>query len=606
MKKIIRTPLLFILTLFNINAQNTPTDCINAIVICGNTDLELNSNGIGIDDFALPNNNLPSCGFVENQSLWLKVNIVQSGTLAFTITPESTDINEDYDFAIYGPNVSCTNLASSIRCSSTNPFFVNIPTTKGLNDIETDENEGPGELGNGFVKSINAVASEEYYILIDNYSENGGFKLEFTGTAKFSDLPINAAGSLDLNQSECDIIGDPTDGKTNFDIEINTNAIKGLQTNVNITYYNSDKNANIGNNPITSPYLSTKTNQTIYIRIENTITGCFIIETFDINTLPRPQIVTPTPFALCDNDDDGDNTNGFALFNLGDKRNEILKNLNPLNYRLTYHQSQTDADTNNAPINENIPFANTANPQTIFVRTEKINQTACYNTTQLELRVNSLPVSNPTTLIQCDVDSDPFDGIIIYNLKEANNQLTAGNTNTTVSFYTDVKHANSGNPTINKPDSFTNTITNQKLYARVTDNNTKCYNITSLELKTSTSSANDAILKECDDDGIEDGYRTFNLNKADKQILKGIITSNYSVSYYKKLKNALSEIDPITTYTNITPNTQGQDIIYARVEDNINNCYGINKVHLFLNPLPNIKEQENYFLCKNPKYMTKI
>ncbi|WP_101449842.1 hypothetical protein [Aquimarina sp. MAR_2010_214] len=102
-------------------SQNEPTDCVNSIIVCGNTNLELNSNGTGINDFALPGNNAPTCSFTESQSLWLRVNIVQSGTLAFTITPESASTSEDYDFAVYGPNVTCSTLGSSIRCSSTNP-----------------------------------------------------------------------------------------------------------------------------------------------------------------------------------------------------------------------------------------------------------------------------------------------------------------------------------------------------------------------------------------------------------------------------------------------------------------------------------------------------
>ncbi|GAB5527851.1 MAG: hypothetical protein Roseis2KO_57230 [Roseivirga sp.] len=91
------------------------SDCRDFLVVCGNADLSLNSNGTGTNDFANTNNQPPSCGFTESQSLWLKVPIREDGLLEFAIRPNNNQ--DDFDFAIYGPNVSCNNLGASIRCS---------------------------------------------------------------------------------------------------------------------------------------------------------------------------------------------------------------------------------------------------------------------------------------------------------------------------------------------------------------------------------------------------------------------------------------------------------------------------------------------------------
>ncbi|WP_103070701.1 T9SS type B sorting domain-containing protein [Aquimarina sediminis] len=600
-KKLLST--IFLISIFFIgHSQNEPTDCTNAVIVCGDTNLELNSNGTGINDFAISGNNPPDCNFAESQSLWLRVNIVQSGTLAFTITPESTNADEDYDFAVYGPNVTCTSLGSSIRCSSTNPPAASVPTVTGLNDTETDLSEGPGDQGNGFVRAIDALAGEEYFILIDNFSQNGGFDLEFTGTAILPDSPINTASTTTpLDLTECDAVGDSTDGRTNFNLDSNTPIILGTQTNTVISYHTTEENASINNAALTSPYLSTQNNETIYVRIENTISGCFITDTFQLITIPGPLIATPTPLTVCDNDNDGDDTNGFVSFLLRDKDNEILNGLDPVNYIITYHPTLANANAGTGVIDKNTPFTNTSNPQTIFVRAQHLPSHPCVNSitvVQLNLEVDSLPVGNPTSLIQCDEYLDSTDGITLFNLNQAITQITGGAANRTVLFFEDLVSANAGTPTITNTITYQNTTINQQLFTRITNDNSGCFRISTLDLEVSVTSANDAILRQCDDDGTEDGFREFDLSLADSQILRGIATPGLIVTYYQTIDDALSESNPITTTINSTPLTQGQDIVFARVE-NLNQCFGINQVQLFLNPLPDIETEVQYFLCQN-------
>ncbi len=600
---------ILLFTLFLISAisigysQNEPTDCIQSIVVCGNTNLELNSNGVGTNDFALAGNNPPSCNFSESQSLWLRVNIVQSGTLAFTITPESSSTSEDYDFAIYGPNVTCSNLGSSIRCSSTNPTSAGVSTLTGLNDTELDFTEGPAALGNGFVRSIDALAGEVYYILVDNFSQNAGFDLNFTGTALLPDSPINSSNNTtDLNLTECDVVGDSQDGITNFNLESNTAAILGTQINTTVTYHNTAEDASINNSALASPYLSTQNNETIYVRIENTLTGCFIIDSFTLSTTPGPSIVTPTPFIICDDNTDGNDANGFAPFLLSDKDNEILNGSDPAINLITYHLSQTGANTGTDIIDKNTPFINTANPQTIFVRAQFAPSESCLNTfsfTSFDLEVNPLPISNSVSLIQCDEYQNPSDGLTLFNLNEVSDQITAGAANRTVLFFENLISANTGTPAITNTQAYQNTATNQQLFARVTDNINGCFKVATVDLGVSVTSASNAIIRACDDDGNEDGFREFDLTSANGQILLGISNLNLGVTYYETLEDALSEINPITVITNSVALTQGQDIVYARIEDNLNQCFGINQVQLFLNPLPNIAVQDEFFLCQN-------
>ena len=66
--------------------------------------------------------------------------------------------------------------------------------------------------------------------------------------------------------------------------------------------------------------------QTIWVRIENGYTGCFALTRLDLKVVPIPNAnLTPDPIALCDNDDDGDATNGFVqTFDLTTAVTDIL------------------------------------------------------------------------------------------------------------------------------------------------------------------------------------------------------------------------------------------------------------------------------------------
>ena len=141
--------LVFLFMSLRMVSQN---DCVDAIFICGNTNLSgLTSNGVGIQEISSSN----ACSSGENNSLWLKIKINTGGTLGFVLTPQSSSISEDLDFWIFGPNVSCNNLGTAIRCSTTNPQAINQPDNlTGMNSTETDVSEGPGADGNSFIKWI--------------------------------------------------------------------------------------------------------------------------------------------------------------------------------------------------------------------------------------------------------------------------------------------------------------------------------------------------------------------------------------------------------------------------------------------------------------------
>ncbi len=160
--------------------QTPNNDCVNATPICDNSTFADNSFGPGVNDFASANNN-PDCLLLnEHQSAWYYIEIAVGGTLAFDLAPVA-GAGEDYDFAIFGPDVPCNNLGTPIRCSYADAFCLYCPST-GLGNGTTDFSETA--FGDGYVAEINALTGQSFYILIDNWlATSQGFSLTWTGTA---------------------------------------------------------------------------------------------------------------------------------------------------------------------------------------------------------------------------------------------------------------------------------------------------------------------------------------------------------------------------------------------------------------------------------------
>ena len=560
-----------------------PTDCINAIISCGNSDVNLDVNGSGMVEFA------DSCESNENNSAWLSVTTVTAGTLGFTLTPNSSSLNEDYDFFVFGPNVTCGNLGSTIRCSTTHPPSANLSyNTTGMRDSETDLTEGAGENGNSFVKSLDVLAGETYFIVIDRPEGNSPFNLEWTGTATLADPPSDEATSAGtvLDLIKCDDLAPFDDASSAFNISDNTPAILGAQTDVTVTYHDSPSDANIGINPLPSPYINTTNPQTIYARLTNTNTGCFELTDFQLEVNLGPDFITPTDYVLCDNLDDGDDKNGQTIFNLSTKKEEILQGQTLADFNIFYYTSIFNAENNIDQLPESY-YNTTGFNETIFVRIEEIANANCVSFTTLNLLVNAAPESFNYTLIQCDEDGLP-DGLTTYNLDQAIDLLTDDATGKSTKFYTDLAKTNEITSNI-----FSNTVNPQIIYAEVIDNATGCVGTSELTLDFTATDANNAFLSICDDDGLEDGFQDFDLTEANDAILSGL-PAGLDIVYYATYNDSVLEENPIAPdYTNTTPYFQS---VFARVENN-NDCFGISQIFLYVLTLPETEPEDLVYYC---------
>jgi hypothetical protein len=310
--------LLFIYT--SISFSQSPNDCVDAIQICGNSNIDLDVNGIGN-----PETFSNACGMVENNTIWFRLTFDQAGNFGFILTPESDAITEDYDFSLFGPTDSCSNLGTAIRCSTTNPQAANQGNNlTGMNTTETDVSEGPGVDGNSFVSEINVLSGETYYLLIDRPVGNSSFNLEWTGTSEFPSPPENQISLEDsVDFSECDTLAPFNDGISQFNLDLNSQFLIGDQTNVVVSYHLTEEDAVIGTNTLVSPYANVSNPQAVFARILNSVSQCFIVSRF-VLTVTELGIIIPSDFEICDDNNDGNFNNGIGTFDLESKIPEIL------------------------------------------------------------------------------------------------------------------------------------------------------------------------------------------------------------------------------------------------------------------------------------------
>ena len=168
---------------------------------------------------------------------------------------------------------------------------------------------------------------------------------------------ISVIGVIPADIVECDEV--PNDGKAIFDLTVREIDILNGQTAV-LSYYELEAEAEIGD-PVTAiadPVNFENTDpgtQTIFVRLEEPILGCFDVVPLILIVNAAPAIAAPIdPYPLCDNDQDL--TEDFDLITWGE--DEILNGLT--NVTLTYFNTQADAELGD-PATE-IPTPNAYTP----------------------------------------------------------------------------------------------------------------------------------------------------------------------------------------------------------------------------------------------------
>ena len=184
------------------------------------------------------------------------------------------------------------------------------------------------------------------------------------------------------NLETCDEV--PFDGFTLFDLETQTTIILGNQDplDFDVTYHETQSEANNGENSISSPYTNLTNPKEIFARVTNINTNEYATTNFIITVINCFQVIATQPpnLATCDEEP----FDGSAVFDLEAQTTIILGNQDPLDFDVTYHETQSEA--NNGENSISSPYTNLTNPKEIFARVTNTN-TSEYATTNFTITV---------------------------------------------------------------------------------------------------------------------------------------------------------------------------------------------------------------------------
>lgn len=367
-----------------------------------------------------------------------------------------------------------------------------------------------------------------------------------------------------------------------------------LMTGTDIRWYATDTSNS--NNGLPLNLNDTLTTATYYAT--QTINTCESPTRLAVNIIVYETVVIPaviTVLEVCDDDTDGDDTNGYSRFDLTSNESVLLNGKNASDFNFYYFTDSGYLNQILTPSN----FINTIkNGQTIFVRISNALRSSCYTDTSFNIQVNPLPVtSTAVELKQCDNDTD---GISLFNLTEANELVSSNHINETFTYYLTEAQAQTGLAAdqISNITAFSNpNPINDVVFARV-ENTHGCHRTARIDLVVGVSQIPASFITleytVCDnalvDGDKRNGIATFNFSDA-----TAIITNlfppphNFEITYYTNEIDALAEENTISDTSNhrndVSPNTQN---IYVRIDsDDVNACLGLgHHITLHVESLP--------------------
>ena len=509
-----------------------------------------------------------------------------------------------------------SNVSNNITIQSTGPLAVGVFGYLGNASGFAGYYSG---FGSNPEDTNITICSNETIDLFDaitgNPGENGTWTIPPGGAAlnnNIFDPTVNIAGEY-IYEFTKDCNSTPTTIPVKINVTIqeapNVGTSRNYSTCINATAF--DLFSLLGNN-ITiggtwSPALSSGTSQfdpaidlsgiyTYQILASGVCEAVSASITVTNNPIPTAPILSD--LSLCDDDIDGDDTNGFVTFDLTQKDLEI-SNLVP-GYNITYHTDITEAIAGSNPITS-IYDTN----RIIHVRlTNSVN--GCYFTASFNLVVNSKPVVNAlVALKQCDTDTDAS---TTFNLTQAN-ILISNDNNLTFSYHNSLAGAENNNDFVLDEISYV-ASNGSFVWARISNSNS-CFRTSRVDLVVSATTIPqtfryliddvcDDYLSATDPDG--DGIAYFDLTEIEPLLTNQFpVGQSYTFSYYLNEADATSEQNEITNTTNFRNTILTNQIIWVRIESNLYECAGLGPfLELIVNPLPDFDLGADFVLCIDP------
>ena len=357
-----------------LNGQDSTTFSVSYHVTQADADGDLNplptnyTNSLATETiyFRIENVTYPEC--YETGSFQLEVirQVMANTPLDLEYCDDDNDGQAVFDLTQAEPEIIGTQNASSLLVS--------------YHDSQTDANANLNPLSPTYYLSTSY--QKTIFIRVSNVTDTSCYDTTSFQLNIF-DTPVVPTVSDWL---VCD---DDNDGQYLFDLSEKSNEIFAIAMGASLSYYETQQDAEMGQNGIGGTYQNISNPQTIHYRLENSNNhDCFVIGTFELQVFDTPVANQPTDVIACDI-----NETGIQTLDLSFKDAEVLNGQDPTLYSVSYFENQTDADANQNPLNKQ-SYSNSAMRETLYARIQNIVNEACYNTTSFGLMINALPQPN--------------------------------------------------------------------------------------------------------------------------------------------------------------------------------------------------------------------
>jgi len=401
------------------------------------------------------------------------------------------------------------------------------------------------------------------------------------------DIEVLDNPSISSEPQYLDACDSDHDGFAFFDLTSVTNDILQGTTGVNVTFHESQEDADLGINPIANEtnYQNTISDeQIIFIRVENQVTGCGSIAPIQLHTNLLLSATNIRDFSICDINNDGGET--FDLMNITQSILGDLEDVLDITILIDFYLSENDRDNQINPIDPLVAFEPTENPQTLYIT---LTSPTCQENDNFELLIN--PIQEFDSIGTVSVCGTGQDGFTSIDLSQFNDQITNNQTDYTVRYFATEEDANNNSNALQSP--YTNTSNPQTIYSRVSFSQTGCADINSFQIQVlaapETNTANDIIICDADQDGIS----IINLNSKIPELVPNTI--NRTITFHNSLADAEDDTNSIFNASSYPANTE---TIFVRVENFNTGCYSIESFEIIVNTLPIINPISLYKFCE--------
>lgn len=257
------------------------------------------------------------------------------------------------------------------------------------------------------------------------------------------------------------------DGRSTFNLtEVAVNILDVRQDYIKLNYFETIANLEQNTNPITNPesYINTSTQQTVFIKITNTISDCYVYVPIKLTVNLPPKAKNFSTYETCD----------LGTVFLNDINDLIIDPSPEIN--ISYFATYDNALNNQYKLNNSYNYKTKLD--TIYALITNTS-TGCTTIHAFKIQVNSLPIANkPNNLEDCD---DDYDGILDFDLSQQTPIIlgTQDSNDFSISYHTALDAAENNTNAISNQYL---AIDNETIFARIENNKTGCFNTTSFNI----------------------------------------------------------------------------------------------------------------------------